>query len=285
MINAARFHNDGFLVVPGVLDAAQMATLRARAEAIARDFDPGDDQPVFDPASAKHAQDRWFLESGDEIRCFYESEALDEQGRRRVPAEQAVNKIGHALHDLDQDFARISRSPKLAAIAQALGMRDPRLLQSMYIFKSPGIGGEVPWHQDATFLYTDPITVLGLWIALDDADRHNGCLWMVPGGHRQSLKQRFVRHGEGTRFITLDDAPLDARGAVLIEVEVGTLVAFPRKAPHRSDPNRSDRARHAYALHLIEADAFYPEDNWLRRRPERPLRGFATEADSEETQS
>ena len=68
----------------------------------------------------------------------------------------ALNKIGHALHDLDPVFDRISRQPRLAALARALGLAQPLLLQSMYLFKQPQIGGEVGWHQDATYLHTRP---------------------------------------------------------------------------------------------------------------------------------
>ena len=54
----------------------------------------------------------------------------------------------------------------------------------------------------------------------------------------------------------------------------GTLVVLHGLLPHRSAENRSDRSRHAYAVHVVEADAYYPEDNWLLR-PDLPLRGFS----------
>ncbi len=47
--------------------------------------------------------------------------------------------------------------------------------------QQPRIGGQVSVHQDATFLYTDPPTVIGLWVALEDATKENGCLWSLPG--------------------------------------------------------------------------------------------------------
>ena len=77
-----------------------------------------------------------------------------------------------------------SRTPALAALVDALGVREPRLMQSMYICKQPFIGGEVRCHQDATFLHTEPDRLLGLWFALEDATVENGCLWALPGGHR-----------------------------------------------------------------------------------------------------
>jgi phytanoyl-CoA hydroxylase len=157
-------------------------------------------------------------------------------------------------------------------------MRRPLLLQSMYIFKSPHVGGEVTSHQDATFLYTEPSTVLGLWFALEDATARNGCLWALPGGHRLGLRKRFVRNppGQGgTRFLTLDDRPFPEADMVPLEVPQGSLVVLHGLLPHRSDKNRTDRSRHAYSIHVIESDASYPDDNWLRRGPELPLRGFA----------
>lgn len=51
-------------------------------------------------------------------------------------------------------------------------------------FQQPGIGGEVVPHQDNSFLYTDPPTCTGLWLALEDATVTNGCLWAIPRSHK-----------------------------------------------------------------------------------------------------
>ena len=186
----------------------------------------------------------------------------------------ALNKIGHALHDLDPVFDRVSRQPRLAELARALGFRKPLLLQSMYLFKQPHIGGEVGWHQDAAYLHTRPSTVTGLWIALDDADRDNGCLMALPGGHRGPLRQRFHRAGEAMATDTLDATPWPETPPVALEARRGTLVVLHGLLPHGSAPNRSGRPRHAYALHLIDGCAEYASDNWLQR-PDLPLRGFS----------
>lgn len=58
----------------------------------------------------------------------------------------------------------------------------PPALQSMYIFKQPSIGGVVVPHQDSTFIHTTPLSCVGLWWALEDATKDNGCLWALPGG-------------------------------------------------------------------------------------------------------
>ena len=62
--------------------------------------------------------------------------------------------------------------------------------------KQPGIGGEVRWHQDATFFDSTTISVTTFWFALEDATVDNGCLWTEPGGHRGPLRERFLRDGD-----------------------------------------------------------------------------------------
>ena len=110
----------------------------------------------------------------------------------------ALNKSGHGLHVCDPLFKSYSTSPKIKSLVNSIGWTDPRIPQSMYIFKQPRIGGEVTSHQDSTFLHTEDTTTsdpaqscLGLWLALHPATVENGCLWVRPGSHRE------VRGGRG----------------------------------------------------------------------------------------
>jgi len=268
----AAYDRDGFLVLEGFASAEDCRVLSARIDALIDGFEPPETPTVF----GAHAADRYFLGSGDTIRFFFEPGAVDGQGRPTRPIRTALNKIGHALHDLDPGFDAFFRSGRFRALAEGLGLRDPRLLQSMVIFKQPGIGAPVGMHQDATFLRTDPPSVTGFWIALEDATLENGCLLAVPGGHRGPLRKWFGR-GEGdvleTRML-VEDGGGAGGNPVPLEVPAGTLVVLHGLLPHGSGPNRSDRSRRAVTLHTIDGGLPYAEDNWLRRRKDLPLRGF-----------
>jgi phytanoyl-CoA hydroxylase len=270
----ARYQDQGFLVLPGFRSAQAVAALRARAQAIAEDFVAAGPASVFTTHDQARSADAAFLASGERIHCFFEAEAFDAEGRLTRPQVGSINKIGHALHDLDPVFDRFSRGADMAALAADLGLRAPQAWQSMVIWKPPGIGGEVGWHQDAAFLITEPHSVVAFWFALEDADRDNGCLWVQPGGHRGPLRQRFVRTGDAVRLDTIDATPWPSIAqAQPVEVEAGTLVVFHGALPHYSGPNRSARSRMAYTLHVTDGTAHWSVDNWLQR-PQLPLRGL-----------
>jgi phytanoyl-CoA hydroxylase len=271
-----RYQADGYLVLPGFKTSAAVAALRQRALQIVDAFDAHSHRAIFSTSDqARRAAGADFLASAEGMQCFFEEEAFDDQGRLRQAKALSINKIGHAMHDLDPVFSAFSRGPALAELAHDVGLVQPQLWQSMYIFKQPGIGGEVKWHQDASFFDTTPSTVTGFWFALEDATQANGCLWMQPGGHRGPLRERFVREADSVRMEALDTTPWpDSSNAVPVEAEAGTLVVFHGLLPHWSAPNRSDRSRHAYTLHATDGRAAYAAHNWLQRRAEFPVRGF-----------
>jgi phytanoyl-CoA hydroxylase len=270
-----QYQEQGYLVLERVLDQNSLDSIRQAALDIVSAFDITQHRTVFSTLDRDRGRDEYFMDSAQAVHCFLEEDALDEEGSLVQPRELAINKIGHALHDLVPEFHTFCRQEIFAGILADLGYREPLLWQTMYIFKQPRIGGEVRWHQDASYLFTQPSGVIGFWVAIEDAHRDNGCLWVQPGGHRSPLREiyevdPYTRLG---RLRSLDSTPWPGEeDAVAVEVPAGSLVMFHDHMPHYSSQNRSKRSRHAFTLHFGEADSQWSEKNWLQRHKLGPFR-------------
>jgi len=270
-----QYNRDGFLVIENFVSHESCNALRTRIGELVAEFNPADVVSIFSTNEQNRIADEYFMESSDKIRFFFEENAFNPDGTLKQSKEQSINKIGHALHDCDPLFDRFSRDAKVKELTRDLTLTNPLLMQSMYIFKQPKIGGEVNCHQDSTFLYTEPNAIAGLWFALEDATIENGCLWAIPGGHHEGLKSRWVRDSRGSmKFVNLDTKEWDMSRLIPLEVSKGTLILLHGLLPHLSRQNTSPRSRHAYTLHVISGDVDYPDDNWLQRTVEFPVRGI-----------
>lgn len=266
------FEESGVIVLRGFVDKEACANLRAHTVDRVEREAPAEPVSVFSTHSNVQLSDDYFEQSAGNISFFFEE---DEANSSDVSRVSRLNKIGHAMHDLDPVFDAFSRTSELARVAACLGFRDPKLVQSMYIFKPPQIGGEVVCHQDSTFLYSEPESCVGFWFAIDDADETNGAMAFIPGAHKGPLRELNARGQDGklaTRRI--DDTPFPDTPPVLAPARRGDLVIFHGRTPHMSAMNRSDRPRHAYTLHIVDGTARWPAENWLQRPQALPFRGF-----------
>ncbi len=273
------FERDGVLVLDRLISPTACKSLMHRMAEMVDSFDASEHKAVFSSKTQAHTLDlyQYFLDSGFGTHFFFEEEAFDADGELTKPLPLALNKVGHAMHDLDPVFDHFARQEAFRLICEGLEQKEPLPLQSMYIFKQPQIGGEVVCHQDATYLRTEPNSCLGLWVALEDATEENGCLWGIPGGHKTGgLRSVFRRKpdDDGTLTEVLDETPFEEDKKVPLPAPQGTVLVFGGLFPHMSSANRSNKSRHAYTLHVVDGAADYPADNWLRRPDYLPLRGF-----------
>ena len=264
-----QYQNNGYLVLEEAITKAEIESLKAAALQIVDEFDINRHRAVFTTSDRDSGRDDYFFDSAENVHCFLEEGALGSDGELLKPPRLAINKIGHAMHDLNPVFREFCRLPLFGQVLRDIGYRAPLLWQTMYIFKQPHIGGEVRWHQDGSYLISDPATVTGIWVAIEDANRNNGCLWVQPGGHRSPLREIYqvdwTKH-EGV-LTDVDKTPWPtADEAIAVEVPAGSVVIFHDHMPHYSSQNRSDFSRHAFTLHVAEKTSRWSGSNWLQRR-------------------
>ncbi|KAM0853427.1 hypothetical protein ACQ4PT_051080 [Festuca glaucescens] len=258
------FDANGYLVLESFSSAEEVQAMRDRMSELVEGYD-GDNSSVFSTKDHRQLKDDYFFKSAENISFFFEEKAFGDDGCLRQPKELSINKVGHALHEHDPVFKKFAFSENVSSLFSSLGYKRPAVIQSMYIFKQPGIGGEVVPHQDNTFLYTEPLSCTGLWLALQDATITNGCLWAIPGSHKNGLQRRMIRDENGTHFDR--PSPLyDQKEFVPLEVKSGDFVVIHGDLVHQSFENHSPVSRHALSLHVVDMEGCkWSKDNWIQR--------------------
>jgi ectoine hydroxylase-related dioxygenase (phytanoyl-CoA dioxygenase family) len=133
-----------------------------------------------------------------------------------------------------------------------------KCMQSMLFGKSPGLPGQA-WHQDERYIATRDRSLVGAWIAVDDATLSNGCLRVLSGSHRSGYLWPTRSHGKPEEFDFADESfGFDATDEIAVEVEAGTVVFFNGYLLHRSLKNRSSDFRRALVNHYCNAWSLLP---------------------------
>lgn len=267
---------DGYAILEDFLHVAECDEIKAAGLEFTENLPDIEERATFSTTEKTHLKDKYFLESNDKIRCFFEEGAIDADGNLTVEPEISLNKVGHALHLLHPIFRCYTYSERVKSICKELGFIEPAVVQSMYIFKNPGIGSEVVAHQDATYLYTEPTPPVGFWIALEEATVQNGCLWLSRGSHRSGVHRRLIRNpDEDSDEALIYDKPAAVypqSSFTPIPVSKGTCILLHGNVVHKSSHNKSDKSRHAYTFHVVETyNNLYSTENWLQEGEDAPF--------------
>lgn len=132
---------------------------------------------------------------------------------------------------------------------------DVMAMQSMFFLKPPQQRGQA-YHQDSFYIKTAPDTLCGAWIAIDDCDEENGCMYFIPGSNFDPIYQDVAKPDDTGEFhIDLTEiAGVDEHSEIPAIAKAGDVIFFHGHLIHRSKQNTSpDRYRRAYVCHYANA--------------------------------
>lgn len=232
---AADYVEDGYVVVPGLLDGAECAEIIEDAARFVRG-----DYPLRGVPAARS------------------SEGTDDELLSKILAI-------HFPHLVSPVALGALAHPRICdVLGQIVGAHLPhwdggvKAMQSMLFVKPPGFPGQA-WHQDERFIPTRDRSLVGAWIALDDATEENGCLRVIPGSQQAGIIHRFKAHGRPDEFDPTDEAyGFDDSGEVVVEVPAGSVIFFNGYLLHRSLKNVSSGYRRALVNHYCSASTLLP---------------------------
>lgn len=228
----ASYGREGFLVVPGLLGAAEVAELRRETVAVFR----GERGTV------------------DGLLPVAPGESDDAVMRRYVAI--------HFPHKLSPLVRRFLAQQRIVEVLTRIVSANVKCMQSMLFVKAPGKPGQ-SWHQDEYYIPTRDCSLTGAWIALDDATVANGCLWVIPGSHRPAwIMPRSANASDEYQDVDAVDVSAWPPGcAVPVEVKAGAVVFFNGYLLHSSLRNRTAGSfRRALVNHYMSAESMLPWD-------------------------
>ena len=149
-----------------------------------------------------------------------------------------------SYHQEHQTFIDLAQHPRIAGFISQLIGEEAILKAEMALSKPPFIGSEKPWHQDNAYFNWLPLEKLATaWIALDDATIDNGCMYILPGGHKLGA----LKHHHTIDCEIVSDR-IDKNQAVPIPLKAGGAIFFSAMLPHQTPPNRTASRRRALQL-------------------------------------
>ena len=240
-----RYVEDGYLVVPGLVSPDELEEIKADTMRFARGEYPCSNPPERTPGSGT---------------------------RQPEPGEARDILAVHFPHWVSPVMKSYISHPGVAGvITKIAGSHLPhwdgsaKCMQSMLFVKPPGLPGQA-WHQDERYIPTRDRSLVGAWIAVDDATVENGCLWVLPGSHRNGYLWPIRDHGNPEEFDPSGESyGFDDADAVPVEVTAGSVVFFNGYLLHRSLRNRSDGYRRSLVNHYCNSWSLLP---WAVFRPD-----------------
>lgn len=257
---------DGYLVREGIFTRTECDALNAhllgKIEEAAEEYVSG-------------ARTEFIRHFGMSRRAFEVFWDLAEGSPMGLPAAEwhrYVQRIGHALHLVDPELMRFVRAPAIACLLEQAIPPPVKVVLSVVVYKQPNQPvSYYPWHQDAVYVRTEPLSLVNTFIALDDMTKENGCLEVAPGSHRLGLEA----HPHTPTHISIEDTSpgyahrtFGTDEVVSLPIEQGSVVILPGTTYHKSEINRSNKPRRSLLFDSVSGTATVHPESLIHEPPE-----------------
>lgn len=230
----AQYKEDGFIIIKGGCSDDLIHTFNAHIHAIRS----ADEMPDW----AKPKKGKEFIDDKDRF---------------------SVRLFNPHLHD---GFSlQMMKLPIVrGSLAQLLG-DEATGVQSMYFYKEPNSPGQAA-HQDYYYIRNEPNTLTATWIAMEQVNEENGCLWVIPGSHKLGvLSHGAVKNLQEHEAWTDEVEDVDLSKEIPVIMEQGDILIFDSLLIHSSTRNRSNRWRRSYVCHYIRHDSKIEREDLKRK--------------------
>lgn len=239
--NAAFYATYGYLIAPDLLLPEEIAALKKETASIFRG-------------------ERGSIEGMIPVNA----DEPDSEVLKKYVAIHFPHKISKLIHD--SLFHK-----KIVDVLRGIVSPNLKCMQSMLFVKGPGKAGQA-WHQDEYYIPTRDQSLVGAWIAIDDATVDNGCLWIIPGRPGYMMHRVKNDNNEYADVDTIDVSTYKDQ-AIPVEVKSGTVVFFNGYTLHSSLRNKTtDCFRTALVNHYMSAESMLPWDQDGKLPPTEDLR-------------
>ncbi len=205
-----RYDEDGFVIVPGVFSAQDVAAIEANLDGFIRDVVP-------------------ILAPGD---VYFENS----------PA-RPVKSI-FRMNERSDFFRALMTDERLLRLVRALWPQGDVIQETVMFFGKPaGDGSEAPPHQDNSFQCWVPPLALTLTVAIDESTPENGVLIGQKGTHKLGLLPHHQSGVAGFSRRLTETVDTAAYPEVEFRMKPGDVCLHHINVIHRSSPNHSSRAR------------------------------------------
>ncbi|MBK36973.1 MAG: phytanoyl-CoA dioxygenase [Gemmatimonadetes bacterium] len=222
------YGRDGFAIVENLLTPAEVTALQDRV----REYTHGD----------RSTEKLWIQ---TEPRVTRGEMKVDHPG-------DGIRKIG-GLVEGDDLYNDLGKHPNIVGVIQQILGSDIKMFRNAMLLKPPEVGSQKGMHQDSPYWSIAPMDLCSCWYAVDTAMEENGCMGVLPGGHKRGP----LPHVRVTDDFVVDENAYSFDEMILAPIPAGGGLFFHSLLPHYTAPNQSDRWRRAIALSYMSARSTY----------------------------